>query len=401
MTGVRGDGGRDSTATLKLKANPTRPLSDAAGNLATFAGTSTSTAFIVDTDTPTITSITRTAPSAITRGLTAPSFRVVFSEPVSGVSTSSFIVRLGSGVVGTPTVATVVADASTTVSGLSSAYTVSLGLAGVTAAGGATSSIDIGVVSDAVVKDLFGNTLASVPPTGSVSGYLLDTIAPRITSITRAVGTPSLIGAQSTPTFTVAFSEAVTGVATSTFTVVTGSSVTGTPTVKSVVPNSTTASTTFTVALELAGTTATGSVSSTIGIEVPVGAAISDTAGNSVTTGITPTLGDTFTLDTVAPGLTTTTPTDGILGGRINGSSPLTFQVVFTKSVTNVTASAFTVERGPSVAGTPTIAVSGSGSFYNLSVGLGGLSAPGDEGSTAHREMTARPFRSASLHRHP
>ena len=382
MSGVRGDGGRDSTATLKLKANPSRPLSDAAGNLATIAGSSPSTAFIVDTDAPTVTSISRTASSAITRGLTAPSYRVVFSEPVSGVGTSSFVVRLGSGVVGTPSFATVVADPATTVSGLSSAYTVTLGLTGVTGAGGTPSTIDIYVTSDAVVKDLFGNALTVTTPTGSVSGYILDTVAPRVTSVTRAVGTPALIGAQSTPTFTVTFSEAVAGLATSTFTVVTGPSVTGTPTVKSVLPDSSTASTTFTVALELAGTTAAGAATSTIGVEVPVGAAIADTAGNSVTTGSTPTPNDTFTLDTVPPGLTTATPTDGLVGPQINGTSPLTFQVVFTKSVSNVTASAFTVERGPAVSGTPTIAVSGSGSVYNVSVGLGGLSALGDAGST-------------------
>ena len=382
MTGVRGDGGRDATATLKLKANPTRPLSDAAGNLATFAGTSASTAFIVDTDTPTVASITRTTLSAITRGFTAPSYRVVFSEPVSGVSTSSFVVRLGSGVVGTPTFDTVIADASTTVSGLSSAYTVALGLTGVTGVGGEASSIDISVSGDVVVNDAFGNSLTVTKPTGSVSGYVLDTVAPFVTSITRAVGTPSLIGAQSTPTFTVAFSEAVTGVATSSFTVVKGSSVTGTPTVKSVIPASTSATATFTVTLDLAGTTASGEATSTIGIEIPVWAMIFDTAGNSITTGTTPTQIDVFTLDTVAPRLTAATQTDGLLADRINGTHPLTFQVVFTKSVANVTADAFTVNRGASVAGTPTIAVSGSGSIYNLSVGLSGLSAPGDDRST-------------------
>lgn len=382
MTGVRGDGGRDATATLKLKANPTRPLSDAAGNLATFAGTSTSTAFVVDTDRPTVTSITRTAPSAITRGFTAPYYRVVFSEPVSGVSTSSFVVRLGSSVVGTPTLDAVIADASTTVSGLSSAYTVALGLTGVTGVGGEASLIDISVSGDVVVNDAFGNSLTVTKPTGSVSGYVLDTVAPFVTSITRAVGTSSLIGAQSTPTFTVAFSEAVTGVATSSFTVVKGSSVTGTPTVKSVLPASASATTTFTVALDLAGTTASGEATSTIGIEIPIGAMILDTAGNSITTGTTPTPIDVFTLDTVAPHLTAATPTDGLLANRINGTHPLTFQVVFTKSVTNVTADAFSVERGSSVVGTPTIAVSGSGSIYNLSVGLSGLSAPGDDGST-------------------
>ena len=382
MTAVRGDGGRDATATLKLKANPTRPLSDAAGNLATFAGSSTSTAFIVDTDAPTVTSISRTASPAITRGLTAPSFRVVFSEPVSGVATSSFVARIGSGVVAIPTFATVVADPTTTVSGLSSAYIVTLGLGGVTGVGGSTSSIDIGVAGDAVIKDPFGNALPGTTPTGSVSGYILDTEAPRVTSITRAAGTPALIGAQSAPTFTVTFSEPVNDVATNTFTVATGSSVTGTPTVKSVTPGASSATTTFTVALDLAGTTATGAVSSTLGLDIPGGAMIADSAGNTVTTGTTPTPSDTFTLDTVPPGLTTATPTDGLVEPRINGTNSLTFQVVFTKSVSNVTATAFSVERGPSVSGTPTIAVSGSGSVYSLSVGLGGLSAPGDAGST-------------------
>ena len=382
MTGVRGDGGRVSTATLKLKANPSRPLSDDAGNLATFAGSSTSEAFNVDTDAPTVTSMTRIAPSAITRGLTAPSFRVVFSEPVSGVSTSSFVVRLGSAVVATPTFSTVVADASTTVSGLSSAYTVALGLSGVTGAGGEASSIDVAVASDALVKDGFGNSLTVTTPTGSVSGFVLDTLAPQVSSVTRLVGTPSLVGAQSTPTFTVTFSEAVTGVATNTFTVVTGGSVMGMPVVKSVMPASETASTTFSVALDLAGITASGADTSTIGLDVTAGAMIFDGAGNTVTANTTPTSSDRFTVDTVAPGLTTATPTDGLSEALINGTTPLTFQVVFTKTVTNVTASAFTVERGPSVTGTPTFAVSGSGSVYNLSVGLGALGAPGDAGST-------------------
>ena len=385
LAGANAPGG--STATIRIALASVSGIADTGGNqLASTSLEVVSEAYLVETVAPTITSITRTASSALTRGLTAPSFRVVFSEVVSGVGTSSFIARLGSSVVATPTFATVVADPATTVAGLSYAYTVTLGLLGAIGIGESTSFINIDISSTKTIyqetKDEFGNPLTVTTPTGSVSGYILDTIAPRVTSITRAVGTPSLIGAQSTPTFTVVFSEAVTGVATSSFTVVTGSSVTGTPTVKSVTPGSSSATTTFVVALDLAGTTASGAGTSTIGLDIPTGAMISDSAGNSVTTGITPTPSDTFTLDTVAPGLTTTTPTDGILGGRINGSSPLTFQVVFTKSVFNVSASAFTVERGASISGTPSIAVSGSGLVYNLSVGLHGLSAPGDEGST-------------------
>jgi hypothetical protein len=134
------------------------------------------------------------------------------------------------------------------------------------------------VAASATISDLAGNSLAGLPYTGGES-YTVDKSPPAVVSIVRANSNPT---SAAIVTFTVTFSEAVTGVdasdfaLTKTFTLI-GESVTGVsggPTVYAVTVN-------------------TGTGGGVIRLDVPVGATISDIAGNPLA-GLPYTVGETY-----------------------------------------------------------------------------------------------------------
>jgi hypothetical protein len=232
---------------------------DAAGNVSDVFASPREV--VVDTTAPAVVSIVRASANPTSAAIVT--FTVTFSEAVTGVEVSDFALtntgtisgELVTGVVGGPAV-----------------YTVTL------STGTGDGDLRLDVAASATISDLAGNSLAGLPYTGGES-YTVDKSPPAVVSIVRANSNPT---SAAIVTFTVTFSEAVTGVdasdfaLTKTFTLI-GESVTGVsggPTVYAVTVN-------------------TGTGGGVIRLDVPVGATISDIAGNPLA-GLPYTVGETY-----------------------------------------------------------------------------------------------------------
>ncbi|MDO7846166.1 Ig-like domain-containing protein [Hymenobacter sp. M29] len=205
---------------------------DAAGNAST---ASASVTFTVDTAAPTVSSINRQTPAAATTNATSLTFRVTFSENVTGVDATDFTFITTSGSVSSTgkTVVTVTANSvyDVTVSGVSGTGAVRLDLN----------------ASNSGIVDAAGNALSGYI-TGST--YTIDQTAPTVTSFSSSTGASGSTTTATTFDFSVVFSEAVTGFASTGITVTNGS-VTSGPT------GSGTGAYTFTVTPTTAGTATT------------------------------------------------------------------------------------------------------------------------------------------------
>jgi hypothetical protein len=124
--------------------------------------------YVVDHDAPVVSSIARQDPIAAGTNRSSVRFRATFSEPVTGVSTATFDLRVS----GTSTDAAI-----TSVSPVSSTvYDVTV------ATGSTEGTIGLDAVADAAVTDAVGFTLVS----GFVgSSYTVDTIAPTVVTVDR------------------------------------------------------------------------------------------------------------------------------------------------------------------------------------------------------------------------
>ena len=168
--------------------------------------------YTVDRTAPAVISITLLDP-AITN-LAEVDFEVLFTEPVTGVDASDFVIDPGSTVGGTPAI--------TGVTGTGDTYVVSAS----TGTGDGILSVD--VTDDDTILDLLGRPLGD---TGIGNGdftageaYELDRTAPNCIGIVRAGATPT--NGQSLD-FTVTFDEPVVNVATTDFVTVNGGGVAG------------------------------------------------------------------------------------------------------------------------------------------------------------------------------
>lgn len=174
------------------------------------------------------------------------------------------------------------------------------------------SSLDLngGSVKDAAGNDL-NLTLNSV---GSTAEVVVDTVAPSVTSIVRAGGSPSNSGSVS---YTVTFSEDVSGVDASDFDVTFGGTVTGT--LASVIQVN---GHTYTVVID----NLSGAGNVTLSLNGS-GTGIVDAVDNAVTGGLT---GETYAIDRVAPAVTSVNvPANG---SYIAGQN-LDFTVNFSENV--------------------------------------------------------------------
>jgi hypothetical protein len=139
------------------------------------SGVSSELTIMIDTTAPTFTSVLRQAPSSQTTGLDALSFRLTFSEPVSGLDSSDFVVS-GS----TATVSRIAMVSGT------------LGSYDVTVSGGDLASLNgvvgLGFVANPTVTDIAGNSLTGIVPTGVTQTYTLDNRNP-VVSITSSATT--------------------------------------------------------------------------------------------------------------------------------------------------------------------------------------------------------------------
>jgi len=134
------------------------------------SGVSSELPITIDTTAPTFTSVLRHAPSSQTTGLDALTFRLTFSEPISGLDSTDFEVT-GS----TATVSRIAMVSGT------------LGSYDATVSGGNLASLNgvlgLGFVANPTVTDIAGNSLAGIVPTVSPQTYTLDNRNP-VVSIT-------------------------------------------------------------------------------------------------------------------------------------------------------------------------------------------------------------------------
>lgn len=300
---------------------------DAAGN-ANLASTSTDNTVTLADPAPTVT--INQALGQVDPATGSPIiFTVVFSETVTGF-TSADVSLAGSTAGGTLVAA---------VSGVGPTYTVTV--TGMTTSGNVVASIPAGAAQDS-----FGGSSLASTSTDNTVGYV--DAAPTVT-INQAVGQVDPAGAASPVTFSVAFSEAVTGF--------TGSDVSFTG---STVGGTLTASVTGSganYAVSVTGMSGNGNLVASI-----PAAAAQDAVGNpSIASTSTD---NTVTIDGTAP---TVTLNQASAQSDPASAAPITFTVVFSEAVTGFTGAdvSFT---GSTAAGPLAATVTGAGPTYTISV---------------------------------
>ncbi len=193
----------------------------------------------------------------------------------------------------------------------------------------ATGSIDTGNAHAAVaVTDHVGNTA-----TTSGGAVTVDDITPTVSAIDTVGSSPNNASSES---YTVTFSESVTGVDSSDFTAMTTGSVADTGIMVTPVSGSV-----YTVTVD--GVTGDG----TLGLNLnSSGTAIADAAGNAISGGFT---GQTYTIEHTPPTVTSITALDA----STNNASGDQFTVTFSEAVAGVAASDFALTTTNAPGGAP------------------------------------------------
>ncbi|MEI6950806.1 hypothetical protein V9K67_26725, partial [Paraflavisolibacter sp. H34] len=302
------------TVRLDVKTSGTAIKDIATNGLA--GGFSTGQTFNVDQTRPVVTGIARQAPVAETTNTTAVTWRVTFSEKVSGVDLSDFALSTVSGVrTGAPGTVTAVGTSGTTYD--------------VTATGiSSHSTVRLDVAATALLQDVVGNALSGGYALGP--SYTIDPPA-TVVSISRQLPAAEQTNASSV-TWRVAFSEPVTGVDRADFTLTfLGGSSSGSLAAEAVVPVGGTGS--------LYEVTVTN-ISTTEVIRLDLkssGTGITDSYGSSLAGGFA--AGASYAIDKTVPALTGINrqlPTASLT----NGTS-VTWRVTFSEPVTGVDAADF------------------------------------------------------------
>jgi hypothetical protein len=263
---------------------------------------------------PVVSSINRTG-SSPSNG-SSEIYTVTFSESVTGVDATDF---------------TAVATGTVTDTGISSVttsdnitYTVTIG--GVL--GDGTLGLNLNS-SGTGIQDQNNTAITSGYTSGQT--YTIDHTVPTISSISRTGATPNN---GSTETFTVTFSESVTGVDAGDFTAVTSGAADTGITVTPIDGSH------YTVTVT--GVTGTG----TLGLNLnSSGTGITDLAGNAESGSFT---GQVYTVDHTLPTVTSITA----LGSSTNNANSEQFQVVFSEAVTGVSAADFNLTTTNTPGGT-------------------------------------------------
>ena len=286
---------------------------------------------VIDTTNPRLESIERFNPSSATTGSQTLVYRATFSEGVTGVTASDFILSTSGGNAGIGSV--------TSISGSSSVYYVT-----VTTAQDGTYNLDL-VSSNHNIKDAANNFLSNTSPTGADETYTVDTTItdtthPRLASVERYNPTSQNTDSQSL-LYKATFSEGVTGVTASDFILSPGSTgrVTGTTQVTGISGSGDTYY--VTVSSSTDGTYNLDLVSS--------GHNIKDAANNFLTNTSPTGADETYTVSTA---VTDTTNPRLASVERYNPTSQntdsqsLLYKVTFSEGVTGVTASDFILSPG-------------------------------------------------------
>ncbi len=325
-----------------------------------------------DTTAPTLTSIKRYNPAVATTDTQTLVYKVTFSEDVTGVTQSDFV--LSSDSTGTA------ANAVTSISGSGSQYFVT-----VSASSDGTYNLDL--VQNHGIEDSADNPLTDTATTGVDQTYTVntvpaDTTAPTLTSIKRYNPAAATTDTQ-TLIYEVTFSEDVTGVTQSDFVLSSDSTGTAANAVTSI---SGSGSQYF--------VTVSASSDGTYNLDLVQNHGIEDSADNPLTDTATTGVDQTYTVNTVpadnmAPTLTSIERYNP--AAATTDTQTLVYEVTFSEDVTEVDAtdfalssdstggvssSQFTQTRSPAIAITAantitdTITVPGSGTVTSVSVAI-------------------------------
>jgi hypothetical protein len=256
---------------------------------------------------PSVSSFTLNAASPT--NASSVSWKVVFSATVTGVAPSNFTLVQGGGVSGAGSIA---------VSGSGSTYTISANT------GSGSGTLGLNLSSAGSIKDSSNKALTGVPYTGPV--YSVDKTPPAVASINRVTATPTNASSLS---WTVTFSESVSGVDTTDFALAaTGVSGASTSSVSG-------SGATYTV------TASSGSGNGSLGLNLNDNDSIVDSAGNklggtgtgTVTTGGSGNgsfSGQVYAIDKTAP------PTPAITSGPSGSGNPSSATFAFSDSESGV-----------------------------------------------------------------
>ncbi len=308
---VSGNSDTNGIAPLSSITANSATLRDAGGNNAvlTLSGVGATTGILVDTISPSVTSINRQTPTTASTNVDTITFRVTFSEGVTGMDTADFALTTTGTVAGTLSMITAVST---------SIYDVTIN----SITGTGTLRLDL-KSSTTGISDLVGNPLT----TGALGTqfYTIDTVAPTIANVAVPTGGTYKLG--DNLDFTVTFSESVvaTGVTRLPIALDVGGTV-----------NANYVSGTGTTKLVFRYTIAAGTLD-TDGITVATalalnGGAILDAAGNSAVltlNNVAPTSG--VFLDGIAP---TVVAVSAPLGGTYKLGNQLEFTVTFSEIIT-------------------------------------------------------------------
>jgi hypothetical protein len=325
VNSVSGDG----TLRLDLKSSGTG-ITDTTSNLI-IGGFTSGESYTIDNTAPSLSSINRQNPSQVTTSATSVTYRITFSESISGVDISDFTLT-ASGVSGT----------IASISGSGTTYDVTVN----SVSGNGTLRLDL-KSSGTGIADTAGNAVSG----GFVSGqtYTIDTTTPSVNSINRQSPAQETTNAASV-TYRVTFSENVSGVDTSDFTLTavgasgTITSISGSGTMYDVTVTSVSGN--GTLRLDLKGS----------------GTEITDTIGTVISGGFTG--GQIYIIDTTTPSVSTINRQSPILA--TTNATSVTYRVTFSESVSGVDTSDFTLTTGGA---SGTIAsISGSGTTYDVTV---------------------------------
>jgi hypothetical protein len=331
-----------SDATFGLDVTDNDTITDAGANKlgGTGAGNGnlTGQTYIVDKTAPVVSSI---APAAANpTNASSVTWTVTFSESVSGVGTADFALA-GTGTSGA---------SISSVTGSAGSYTV-------TAATGANGTLGLNLVDDDSITDGVTNRLGGTGTgNGNFTGqtYTVDRTAPTVSSIALATSSPSNASSVS---WTVTFSESVTGVGTADFalagTATSGASITGV--------SGSASSYTVTVATSGDGT---------LGLNLVDDDSIADAATNKLGgtgTGNGNLAGQTYTIDRTAP----TVSSIVLASASPTNATSVSWTVTFSESVTGVGAADFAL-AGTAASGASITAVSGSAGSYTVTVSTNG-----------------------------
>jgi hypothetical protein len=285
---------------LRLDLANSTGVGDAAGNPVSPAAF-TGEAYTVD----------RTVPTAIA---VIPSVFLVADAQAGGVFTLSVSFNDQMDPAFAPTLSFPVEDPAGTLTFTGGAWANALTYVAsysVTDAGAELADIDVRVTGG---RDIAGNTAAT---TTFVDIFDIDTLNPAVVSIARAGSDPTNAASV---TWTVTFSEPVTGVAAGSFTLV-AAGLGGAP----VITDITGGGTTWSVIAS------TGTGDGTLRLDLTDGTGLTDLAGNAL--GNAPFTGETYTLDRSAPTVTNLVAAPATIADATAGTGTFTIAVTFSEAM--------------------------------------------------------------------